>query len=141
MADTRPPTTVSPSTIHPSCLTALNRVLNKEIAFAIYVHSPTCESITVDYEAKSHEDCTSLYKHPRLLSGGAKFVVVDVSRARVRKGGEEVVEIDLGGKGKADAEGVVFIQWRFEGGSVEVCEVFLPYSRVLEYWKFQWDWC
>ena len=72
-----------------------------------------------------------MYKHPRLLSGGAKYVVVDVSRARGRKCGE-VVEIGLGGRGKADdGEGVVFIQWRLEGGSIEVCEVFL----LMLYWS------
>ena len=65
------------------------------------------------------------------MSGGAKYVVVDVSRARVRKRGEEVVEIDLGGKGKQEEDGVVFIQWRLEGGSIEVCEVVLPYSRCI----------
>lgn len=88
----------------------------------------------MDYEAEPHEDCTSLYKHPRLRSGGPKYLVVDVSRGRVRKGGE-VVEIDLGGRGKADdGEGVVFVQWRLEGGSIEVCEVVL----VKLYWS---DFC
>ena len=49
----------------------------------------------------------------------------------MRKGGG-VVELGLGGKGKGGGgEGVVFIQWRFEGGSIEVCEVVL----VMLYWS------
>ena len=65
----------------------------------------------------------SLYKHERLRGRGGKYVVVNVGKGRVGK--EGVVEIGLGG------EGVVFIQWRREGGSVEVCDGVLSFMQCI----------
>ena len=131
------------TSIHPTCHLALTRVLNRETAFAIFTHTPTCDAIVVDYEAEPHEDCLSLWKHERLRGSGGKFLVVDVSRGKVR-GKEEgvVVEIDFGeqgegegerkGEGKGMREGAVFLQWRREGGSIEVSDIRSNFHAVLE---------